>query len=218
MGILSWYVTSHPGQLHLLPSVGWKTSNGKSVMILHSREVKASMAYSMCALKVWEADKTAWPLLIHTTPQPLETDIIYKHTQTTVLWPFFQDYPGEPVPEENHLLDFMVQGEISEANTPTIRLCATPSRLISDPPPSSPIFMPEALCAATFPIYPGLGQAPNMLACIPSVKQYFFLFCVWLLMINLLHLIWTTASSSVESRLPPHNNTEFCVISFLFWS
>jgi len=29
----------------------------------------------------------------------------------------------------------MVQGEISEADTPTIRLGATPSGLISDPPP-----------------------------------------------------------------------------------
>jgi len=28
--------------------------------------------------------------------------------------------------------------------------------------------MPDALHAATFPIYPGLEQAPNVLACIPS--------------------------------------------------
>jgi len=55
----------------------------------------------------------------------------------TILWPSFQDYPGEPVPEENLPLDFMVQGKITEADTPTIRLGATPSRLISDPPPSS---------------------------------------------------------------------------------
>jgi len=62
----------------------------------------------------------------------------------------------------------MVQGGISEADTPTIWLGATPSGLISDPRPSSPIFMPDALPATTLPIYPGLGQAPNMLACIPS--------------------------------------------------
>jgi len=36
------------------------------------------------------------------------------------------------------------------------------------PPPSSPIFAPDALPAATLPIYPGLGQSPNMLACIPN--------------------------------------------------
>jgi len=28
--------------------------------------------------------------------------------------------------------------------------------------------MPDALPATTLPLYPGLGQAPNMLACIPS--------------------------------------------------
>jgi len=43
---------------------------------------------------------------------------------------------------------------------------ANPSRLISYPPPSSPIFIPAALPAATLPLYPGLGQAPNMLTCI----------------------------------------------------
>jgi len=30
---------------------------------------------------------------------------------------------------------------------------------------SPPFFMPDALPAATLPIYPGLGQAVNMLAC-----------------------------------------------------
>jgi len=34
----------------------------------------------------------------------------------------------------------MVQGKVSEADTPTIRLGATPFGLISDPPPSSPHF------------------------------------------------------------------------------
>jgi len=61
-----------------------------------------------------------------------------------------------------------MQGKITEADTPTIWLGTTPSRLISDPPPSSlPHFMPDTLPAATLPIYPGFGQAPNMLACIP---------------------------------------------------
>jgi len=48
----------------------------------------------------------------------------------------------------------MVQRKITEADTPTIRLGATQSGLISDPPPSSPpIFMPDALFAATLPIF-----------------------------------------------------------------
>jgi len=59
----------------------------------------------------------------------------------------------------------MVQGETSEADTPTIRLGATPSGLISDPPPSSRNFY-AALPVTALPIYPGLGQAPSMLDCI----------------------------------------------------
>jgi len=62
----------------------------------------------------------------------------------------------------------MMQGKITEADTPIIRLGATPSGIISDPLPSFPIFTPDALPAATLPLYSGLGQAPTMLACIPS--------------------------------------------------
>jgi len=62
----------------------------------------------------------------------------------------------------------MVQWKIAEADTPTSWMGATPSGLITDPLPSSPIFTPDALAAATLPIYPGFGQAPNMMPCIPS--------------------------------------------------
>jgi len=61
----------------------------------------------------------------------------------------------------------MVQGKITEADTPTIRLGATPPGLISDPPPSSIFFTPDALPEATLSLYPRLGQATIMLACIP---------------------------------------------------
>jgi len=44
-----------------------------------------------------------------------------------------------------HILDFMVQGKITEANTP----------------PLSPIFMPNALSATAVPQIYGLGQAPT---------------------------------------------------------
>jgi len=56
----------------------------------------------------------------------------------------------------------------TETDTPTIQLGTTPSGLISGPPPSSPIYMPDALPTATLPLYPGTGQAPNMLACMTS--------------------------------------------------
>ena len=63
---------------------------------------------------------------------------------------------------------FMVEGKITESDTPTIQLAYTPSGLISDPPPSSPIFMPDALPVTILPIYAGLGQAPHMIVCIPG--------------------------------------------------
>ena len=51
------------------------------------------------------------------------------HT-TTVLRPFFWDHPGEPVPEEN-FWTLWCKGRLTETDTPTIRLGATPSRLTS---------------------------------------------------------------------------------------
>ena len=55
----------------------------------------------------------------------------------------------------------MVQGKITQADALSIWLDATPSRLLVPPPPSSAIFMLNALSAATLPICPGLGQAPS---------------------------------------------------------
>jgi len=60
----------------------------------------------------------------------------------------------------HHFLDFMVQGKITDSDALTIHLDATSSGLcphLHHPP----IFMPNALSAATVPIYPGFGQAPN---------------------------------------------------------
>jgi len=73
-----------------------------------------------------------------------------------VLWPFFQDHPSEPVPEES-LWAFMVQLKITEADTPIVQVGATPSRLIMDPPPSSLHFYAGCLLAITLPLYPGLA-------------------------------------------------------------
>jgi len=55
----------------------------------------------------------------------------------------------------HHLLDFMVQEKITEADTPTVHTDTTPSGLPVPPPPSSPHFTQNALSAATLPIYPG---------------------------------------------------------------
>jgi len=55
---------------------------------------------------------------------------LYHHHTTTVLRPFFQDNPGEPVPEEN-FWTLWCKGRSTEADTPTIQLGATPSGLTS---------------------------------------------------------------------------------------
>ena len=63
----------------------------------------------------------------------------------------------------HHLLDFMVQGKITEADAPTICLDATRSGLHCVPPPPSPIFTWNAFSAAIIlPYYPGLGTGTNL--------------------------------------------------------
>jgi len=60
---------------------------------------------------------------------------LFVQPTTTVLpqpfyGPFFRDHPGEPVPEEN-LWTLWCKGRLTEADTATIRLGATPSGLSS---------------------------------------------------------------------------------------
>jgi len=71
------------------------------------------------------------------------------HHTTIVLRPFFRDYPGEPVPEEN-VWTLWYKGRLTEADTPTIWLGATPSGLSSvhcPRPPSPSFYRPDALPA-----------------------------------------------------------------------
>jgi len=60
-------------------------------------------------------------------------------TTTTVLWPFFWDHPGEPVPED-YFWTLWCMGRLTEADILTIQLGATPSRLTSAYLHHSPIF------------------------------------------------------------------------------
>jgi len=79
----------------------------------------------------------------------------HDHTTTTMLWPFFRDHPGEPVPEEN-FWSLWCKGRLTEADTPTIRLGATPSGLTSahlHHPPfftgRMPFLLPNQQCQST---------------------------------------------------------------------
>jgi len=68
-------------------------------------------------------------------------------TTTTVLQPFFRAYPGELMPEEN-FWTLWCNGRLTEADTPTIQLSATPSGLTSAHLHHPPFFYrPDALPA-----------------------------------------------------------------------
>jgi len=65
---------------------------------------------------------------------------IHRHTyHHNRLWPFFRDYPDESVPEEN-FWTLWCKGRLTQADTMTIRLGATPSGLTSAHLHHPPIF------------------------------------------------------------------------------
>jgi len=70
------------------------------------------------------------------------------HHTTPVLRIFFRDHPGEPLPEEN-FWTLWCKGRLTEADTQTIRLGSTPSRLTSAPPTTSPFL--QAGCPSCRP-------------------------------------------------------------------
>ena len=71
------------------------------------------------------------PMLCHWTTPPTMLPVVVTernhHNRFTVL---FRDHPGEPVPEEN-FWTLWCKGRLTEADTQTIQLGATPSRLTS---------------------------------------------------------------------------------------
>jgi len=74
----------------------------------------------------------------------------HHHYTTTILRPFYRDHPGKPVPEEN-FWSLWCKGRLTEADTPTIRMVATPSGLAGaqcPPPPSPHFYRLDALSAA----------------------------------------------------------------------
>jgi len=71
------------------------------------------------------------------------------HTHTSVLRPVFRDHPGEPVPEEN-FWTLWCKGRLTEADTLTIRLDATPSELTSAHLHHPPIVL-QAGCPSCHP-------------------------------------------------------------------
>ena len=94
----------------------------------------------------------------------LEQEVIPTLNQQSLVWctslllqppppprpflrPFFRDHPGEPVPEENFWTSWC-KGSLTEADTPTIRLGATPSGLTSVHLHHPHFYRPDALPTA----------------------------------------------------------------------
>jgi len=69
----------------------------------------------------------------------LLSDVMTSLTTTTILWPFFRDQPGEPVPEEN-FWTLWCKGRLTKADTdhPAERHSIRTNQC---PPPLSPIFL-----------------------------------------------------------------------------
>jgi len=87
----------------------------------------------------------------------LRCNLIQRHT--TVLRPFFLDHPCEPVPEEK-FWTLWCKGRLTEADTQTIRLGATPSGLTSAHLHHPPIFL-QAGCPSCRPTNSVKVMQPN---------------------------------------------------------
>jgi len=74
----------------------------------------------------------------------------HHHHTTTILRPFFRDHPGVPVSEENFWTS-RCKERLTEADTLTIRLGATPSRLTSAHLHHPPFFAGQARCPSCHP-------------------------------------------------------------------
>jgi len=76
---------------------------------------------------------------------------------------------------------FWSKMNMTQADTPTVRMDHHPILIGAPTFAIQTIFMPDALPGTTLPIYPGLGQAPNMPACILGGLYYYLendlLFC-----------------------------------------
>jgi len=137
-----------------LPCARWKTR----------REIR--QRFQWCAAKLDRStteEQRTWRTPARAPPTISARSTWYAYIHTQLFHGPFSGLPGWADARRN-LQDFTVQGNITEADTATIFLGATPSRLISAHLHHPPIFFSRM----PFLLQPGLRQAPNMLACIPS--------------------------------------------------
>jgi len=94
--------------------------------------------------------------------------VTYTHTHTNVYGLFSGTTRVSRCQKRNLLLEFYGASEDNRGRHTDHPVGRHSTR--TNQPPTSNIahFTPDALPAATFPLYPGLGQTPNMLACIAN--------------------------------------------------
>jgi len=96
------------------------------------------------------------------------------HHITTVLRLVFRDHPGEPLPEEN-FWTLWCKGRLTEADTLTIRLDSTPSRLTSAHLHHPPYFL-QAGCPSCCPTN-SVKALKATLRCQYNVIKYVVKYC-----------------------------------------
>ena len=92
------------------------------------------------------------------------------HNHFTALWTLSGTTQVSQYQKEHFAIFwiFWTKMKITQADASTIWMDCHPIQTNWCPHLCHPHFMQDALPYTTLPIYPGLGQAPNMLACIPS--------------------------------------------------
>jgi len=105
------------------PAVGCVYSVTTAASAFHWLHVAAAHAVSWCIVE-------SLPRRNHESLVLAATGLTLSHAHTSVLWPFFRDHPGEPMPEENFWTLWCKQ-RLTETDTPTIQLVATPFALTS---------------------------------------------------------------------------------------
>ena len=134
------------GTILLLPLLAEKRNAKKCTNKNTSGQMSCSLAASFPILSsvVKNFNRSSSVIIYITHRQHVlsnRTEItVVKQTHTQPSYALFPQLPGWAGARRN-LLHFVVQGKITEADTWTTQVGATPSGLISDPPSSSPYFL-----------------------------------------------------------------------------
>ena len=120
-----------------LPEKSDKTS--MCMCIISSTCAKNTQLQNLASVTALTAFLAEYQKITILPSQTKHSHLQITSTTTTILRPFFRDNQGEPVSEEN-FWTLWCKERLTEADTQTIRLGATPSRLTSAHLHHPPIF------------------------------------------------------------------------------